>query len=304
MFNSYVQEQRAQAARHQSPRTVQEGKQRTELALKYKQRLDQELVKVQLIQLALHLPVPGRNTHTPTAKLLGEAKFRVQGCRTTLERLAESAQARDLLDTSASHAPAFLLRPRQKDLEIGTALRFKSRTQTERLAETIQSRLPSNSAETSMRTQSAGRGLLPEYHQKTYEKTILSVGMNLHTWLQGKKHTGPREQTLKEQVKQEKSGQIAIQPRRDKPLLCKQPFNTSLSLLDNLRSATSAHNFVLTYEQKMRITEEIIRKKDWRRGKLGSPLRSQRDSSPNTYYNGFVRKASLSVGRKRESRAC
>lgn len=193
MFNSYVQEQRAlEATRQQSEQashTDKANSKRTELALKYKQRLDQELVKVLHIQLALNTSVPGRPRNTPTAKLLGEAKLRVQGCRTTLERLQESAQERALLDTSASHTPAFLLRPRQKDLEIGTVLRFGVKTQTERLTEVIQSQFPSNSPGKgceSMRTQSAGRRLLPEYHKKTYEKTILSVGMDLHAWLQGK----------------------------------------------------------------------------------------------------------------------
>jgi len=208
MFNSYVQEQRALAATRQqseqASHTDKANSKRTELALKYKQRLDQELVKVlqyishmvaqtkacQLhIQLALNTSVPGRPKNTPTAKLLGAAKLRVQGCRTTLERLQESAQERALLDTSASHTPAFLLRPRQKDLEIGTVLRFGVKTQTERLTEVIQSQFPSNSPGKgceSMRTQSAGRRLLPEYHKKTYEKTILSVGMDLHAWLQGK----------------------------------------------------------------------------------------------------------------------
>jgi len=107
---------------------------------------------------------------------------------------------------------------------------------------------------------------------------------------------------LKEQVKQEKLGKVTMKPRSDKPLLCKQPLNISLSLLENLRNAPSAQNLVLTYEQKMHLTEEIIRKRDWRADRRCSPLRSHIGSSPTTYYGGFMRKTSLSVGRKRESR--
>lgn len=52
MFNSYVQEQRALAAtREQASHTDKANSKRTELALKYKQRLDQELVKVLLLHL-------------------------------------------------------------------------------------------------------------------------------------------------------------------------------------------------------------------------------------------------------------
>ncbi len=130
----------------------------------------------------------GKSKDVQTSKLLGEAKFRIQGHRTTLERLDDSAQERALLDTSASHAPVFMLRQRRKELEIGTALRFGVKTQAERVLDAVRSQVhytpePKNYSE--MRTQSAGRGLLPEYHRKTHYKTILSLEMNLHTWQQG-----------------------------------------------------------------------------------------------------------------------
>ena len=55
MFNSYVHEKQEQTATARSRRELEgekarekEGKMRTELAQRYKQRLDQELVKVQI----------------------------------------------------------------------------------------------------------------------------------------------------------------------------------------------------------------------------------------------------------------
>lgn len=196
MFNSYVHEKRVQTAAVSSRRQLEQVKStekgekvRTELALKYKQRLDQELVKVTGTQLALDCSAAGKSRDLQTSKLLGEAKFRIQGHRTTLERLEESAQERALLDTSASHAPIFMLRERRKELEIGTALRFGVKTQAERLTAAVNSQIrytPEPRQYSEMRTQSAGRGLLPEYHHKTHYKTILSLEMNLHSWQQGK----------------------------------------------------------------------------------------------------------------------
>ena len=85
MFNSYVHEQRVQTAAVSSRRQLEQvkttekgGRVRTELALRYKQRLDQELVKVTDRQLALDCSA-GKSRDVQTSKLLGEAKFRIQG---------------------------------------------------------------------------------------------------------------------------------------------------------------------------------------------------------------------------------
>lgn len=195
MFNAYVHEMRVQTAVATSRREVEQAKVtekdiklRSQLAQRYKHRLDQELIKVLSTQLALNTSAACKPKEEPTSKLLGEAKFRIQGHRTTLERLQDSEQERALLDTSASHAPVFLLRPRRKDLEIGSVLRFATKTQAERLTSVVNSQIgytPEPKHYSEMRTQSAGRGLLPEYHNKTHYKTILSLEMNLHSWQQG-----------------------------------------------------------------------------------------------------------------------
>lgn len=198
MFNSYLHEKRASTAAASSRRQLQQvrlaeqdERLRNELAQKYKHRLDQELVRVLCTQIALNSSASARIKDPPTSKLLGEARFRVTGHRTTLERLEQSAQERALLDTSASHAPAYLLRPRKKELELGQPIRFGVKTQAERLTEALRSQYsytpepgraptPSDS-----KPHSVGRALLPDYHNKTHYKTILSLEMNLHSWQQG-----------------------------------------------------------------------------------------------------------------------
>lgn len=314
MFNSYVHDKQAQTASARSHRELEgeklrekEGKTRTELARRFKQRLDQELVKVTYMQIALNTSAPCRHKDTQaTAKLLGEAKFRVQGCRTTLERLEDSAGDRALLDTSASHTPVFLLRPRQKDLEISSPLRFGANTQAERLTDATGTRFrynPAGKSYTDLRAHSAGRALHSDTLQKTHYKTILSLGLNLHAWLQGKNYAGPREEALREQVRMEKLGKVAMEPRKCKPLLLKQQLDDSLSFIENLRNApSSAQNLVLTHEQQMRLTDQIVRNKDLKgeRHYNVTPLRSHIGSSPTTYHSSFMRMTSLSAERKQQ----
>lgn len=105
-------------------------------------------------------------------------------------------------------------------------------------------------------------------------------------------------------MRQEKLGKVAMEPRTDKPLLLKQPLDSSLSLLDNLRNAPSADNLVLTQEQKKRLTEEIVRHTELKavRRYNVTPLRSRIGSSPTTYHSGFMRVPSLSPSRKTHER--
>ena len=317
MFNCYLHEKRSHTAAASSRKQLQQSKLaeqdeklRNELALKYKHRLDQELVKVPLTQLALNSSASARIKESPTSKLLGEAKFRIQGCRTTLERLEQSAQERALLDTSASHTPVFLLRPRRKELEIGQPIRFGVKTQAERLTEAVRSQCSYTPEPGRMyppvdtRAQSASRALMPEYHNKTHYKTILSLEMNLHSWQQGSDSAGPKEQEIRDRLRQEKLGKVDMQPSKVKPVILKQPVDVNLSLIDNIRKAPSTENLVLTHEQKTRLTEEIVRKSELRavRNHQVTPLRSRIGSSPTTYHSGFLHQKSLSPAHRTEKK--
>lgn len=109
---------------------------------------------------------------------------------------------------------------------------------------------------------------------------------------------------LRDQVRREKLGKVPMEPRKDKPLLLEQPLDTSLSLIENIRNAPSSDNLVLTHEQKMRLTEEIVRNSDLKAARHYNvtPLRSRIGSSPTTYHSGFMKVMSLSPSRKTQER--
>ena len=191
---------------------------------------------------------PMKTREIVAEKRLGEARFRVSGCRTTVERLKEVEERSEWLDLTRPLQRVFLLRQRKKELELGTDLHFGGKA--------LQ----------------AGR-VTPDL-PKTHYKTIVSLDMDLHAWQQNL-----RENQLRQEIRQRQAASQG--PTATRSVILKP----TLSLMESIRNMPVSASLVLSQEQKRQLSQEVVRSAGLRseRNSQVVPLRPHIGLGPTTY---------------------
>ena len=121
-----------------------------------------------------------------------------------------------------------------KGLDRSQVLSFKAINATARL----------NSTLPSTRSKSIDRSAA-----QRYEKTLISLELGLHAWQEA-----PTEREIKEKLRQEKLGKIRMKPKKDWPLVLREQGLVT----EVLKQSVSPRSVVLTKDQKMRLSGELL----------------------------------------------
>lgn len=228
MFNSYVH--RARTASDSQGSGHCSPRRRDFLAQSFKSRIERQLITVPLTQTAVQMTAEERKG-SPRL-LLDATALRTKEWKTTLDATGGLAEKNTPIDSVTSRRHTNWWRERRQDLDLSQPISFEWKA-------------------ASRRSQSVRRG-------KRYDKTLESLELGLHHWQES-----PLATTIKSRLRAEKLGQVHMKPKTDQPVVLKD--DESL-VSEVLKTISTPESVLLTRDQKMRLSRELMGKKPRLRG--------------------------------------
>jgi hypothetical protein len=195
MYNVYAYDKKLKQEKQEKSRakSIKASEQNREvLSARYKDRINETLLK--LSKDSENLPRPQR---AQTAINSERSWLKSSGFFTDQERIKESENRNNWLDTTPSKKLVFKLRPREKQKEIQKEIKLRAKSGGERLLEKVHklkefldSSEPPESGNKYLYKNffgvekpkfSGGKEVLDYYHFKTHFKTIESLALDLHS---------------------------------------------------------------------------------------------------------------------------
>ncbi|OMJ94463.1 hypothetical protein SteCoe_2367 [Stentor coeruleus] len=195
MYNVYthdkkVKEEKKQLTKAKKSKVSEQN--RDILTARYKDRINTTLLK-----LSKDTEFMPKQQRAQTAGYTQRSWLKSGGFHSEVERIKESENWNQWLDTTPSQKQVFKLRPRDKTKEIQPSIKFKAKSGVERLEEHIlkqkeylDSSAPPDSNHKCLYKNflgvekpvfSGGKEILDYYHYKTHFKTLESLALDLHS---------------------------------------------------------------------------------------------------------------------------
>lgn len=194
MYNVYAYDKKKKQEYELShkPFPKHSDKTRDTLSARYKERINKTLLGLSKEAESIKKPIRAQ-----TAGITERSWLKSTGFINERERIQDSVSKTQWLDTTPCQKQVFKLRPRDKTREIQTSIRFKAKTESERLEDSVNklreyldtSDPPGCRARSLCKdfngidkiVFSGGKEILRYYHYKTHFKTIESLALDLHS---------------------------------------------------------------------------------------------------------------------------